>query len=80
MQTYWALIFSLVFLLTPWKWAALVVPAIYLIALLATALILLVRRRDRAAVLVPLTLPVMHIAWGLGFMVGREILDVDIRD
>lgn len=75
-----ALIASLVLLATPWRLVGAVVPAIYVAALLITAFTLGVTRRDWAAVLVPIALPTMHISWGLGFMVGREWLQVDARD
>ncbi len=31
------------------------------------------RRRDPAALALPLVLPTMHFAWGLGFLVGRGV-------
>lgn len=43
------------------------VPAAYLMTLLAGSLTIGVRRRDWAAVLLPLILATMHLSWGLGF-------------
>ncbi len=47
-----------------------VVPGIYAGALGATAAANVANRPDPAALLLPLVLPVMHIAWGCGFIVG----------
>jgi glycosyltransferase involved in cell wall biosynthesis len=60
---------------TPWRWTALVLPAAYLAALGATATWELVRRRDPAAVALPLAIPVMHLAWGWGFLLARPPTD-----
>jgi cellulose synthase/poly-beta-1,6-N-acetylglucosamine synthase-like glycosyltransferase len=65
------LVWSLVMPFTPWPWAAAVVPGAYLAALLGTTLFEGVRRRDPAALALPLVLPTMHLAWGLGFLAGR---------
>ena len=65
------LLWSLVMLFTPWPWAAVIVPGAYLAALLGTTFFEGVRRRDPAASALPLVLPTMHLAWGLGFLVGR---------
>jgi succinoglycan biosynthesis protein ExoA len=65
------LLWSAVMLLTPWPWAAAIVPGCYLIALLGAAAFEAVRRRDRAALALPVVLPAMHLAWGLGFLAGR---------
>jgi len=56
---------------TPWPWVAAIVPGAYLTALLGAALFEAGRRRDPAALALPVVLPVMHLAWGLGFLVGR---------
>jgi glycosyltransferase involved in cell wall biosynthesis len=64
------LIGSAALLLTPWRWAAVVVPGAYLLAVFGTTIAGWVRRRSRAALLLPLVLPVMHLAWGLGFLIG----------
>ena len=65
------LLWSLVMLVTPWPWAAAIVPGAYLAALFGTALVEGIRRRDPAALALPVVLPTMHLAWGLGFLVGR---------
>ena len=39
-------------------------------AVLATTLIELARRRDLAALGLPVVLPTMHLSWALGFMTG----------
>jgi hypothetical protein len=64
------LLVSIGLLITPWKWAAAIVPGAYVVALLIATFTVLVRRRSVAALLLPIVLPVMHIAWGLGFGVG----------
>ncbi len=48
-------------------WAA-IVPGVYLLALVGTAIVELLRRRDVAAVALPLVLPTMHLSWAFGFM------------
>ncbi len=50
-----------------------VVPLLYLATLAATTLTELARRRQAAMVLLPVVLATMHIAWGVGFLVGRRI-------
>ena len=62
---------SAAMLFTPWPWAAAIVPGAYLAALLGTAAVEGVRRREAAALALPLVLPAMHLAWGLGFLMGR---------
>ena len=49
---------------------AAVVPVAYLVAVAGGTAWALIRRRDPAAVLLPLVLPTMHIAWGAGFLIG----------
>jgi len=65
------LLWSLVMLVTPWPWAAAIVPGAYLAALLGTTVVEGIRRRDPAALALPVVLPTMHLAWGLGFVAGR---------
>lgn len=65
------LMWSGAMLFTPWRWAAALVPGAYLAALLATVAFEAARRRDPAALALPLVLPTMHLAWGLGFLMGR---------
>lgn len=64
------LIASGILLATPWRWGAVIVPAAYVGAVVAAAITVWARRRSVAALLLPIVLPVMHVAWGLGFMVG----------
>ncbi len=66
-----ALLWSLVMLVTPWPWAAALVPGAYLAALLVTALFEGIRRRTATAAALPVVVPTMHLAWGLGFLAGR---------
>lgn len=47
------------------------VPALYAAFLALGTFVELLRRRDLAALLLPVVLPVMHLSWGLGFLVGR---------
>ena len=62
---------SLVAAFTPWRWLALPVPAVYLVALAGTAVVVLVRRHDPAAALLPVVLPTIHLAWSAGLLFGR---------
>lgn len=48
-------------------WAAAVLPLVYLSVLIGGALAIGLRRRDPAAVLVPLVLAAIHLSWGVGF-------------
>ena len=66
-----ALILSLALAFTPWPWAALATPVLYAAALAVTTIAVVARRRRWAAVAIAIVLPVMHIAWGLGFLIGR---------
>lgn len=55
-----------------WAWSgatllASVFPLTYLLTLLGEALRVGIRHREPAAVLLPLTLAVMHLSWGIGF-------------
>ena len=45
-----------------------VLPLTYLLTLLGEALRVGIRRREPAAVLLPLVLAVMHLSWGIGFL------------
>ena len=55
-----------------WQLSALA-PAVYLLGLLAGSALVGVRRRKRAAVLLPVVLATMHLCWGAGFFVpGRR--------
>jgi len=63
---------SLVLLATPWPWAAAVLPGMYLLALVATTLAQALHHRDPAVIALPVVLPTMHLAWGLGFLIGRK--------
>ena len=50
-------------------------PAAYGLLILATVLAETIRRRDRAALLLPAVMPAMHLGWGIGFLcvpVGRR--------
>ena len=55
---------------TPWRWAGLMLPALYVALLAAATGVQLARRRDPAALLFPAAVATMHISWGLGFLVG----------
>jgi len=65
------LLWSVAMAFTPWPWTALLVPGLYTAVLLAAALLEAARRRDPAALALPVVLPTMHLAWGLGFLAGR---------
>ncbi|MGF1666171.1 MAG: glycosyltransferase family 2 protein [Acidimicrobiia bacterium] len=47
-------------------------PAAYLLALLITAVGATVRRREPAALLAIVAIPVMHLPWGVGFLLGQR--------
>lgn len=51
-------------------WVAAVVPLVYAGSVVLAGLWLTISRRDAAALLTPLSLAVMHLAWGLGFLTG----------
>lgn len=53
-----------------WRPAALV-PGVYLVTTVGAGLVDLLRRRDGAALLEPLALWTMHLAWGAGFIAGQ---------
>jgi glycosyltransferase involved in cell wall biosynthesis len=63
---------SLAGLLTPWQNLGLIIPGTYVIAMAAGGAWLSFRRRDLAGLLLPIVLPVMHLAWGIGFLVGLQ--------
>ncbi len=48
-----------------------VIPATYALTILSATTVAAVRRKDLAAVLLPLVFPTMHLAWGAGFLMGR---------
>lgn len=52
---------------------ALVLPLLYAAALLLGALLVGLRRRDAAALLLPLVLATMHLSWGLGFFLPARL-------
>ncbi len=62
------LIASLVAAFTPWRVLAAVVPGTYVVALAATAVSELFRRKDAAALVAPVAVATMHLAWGIGFL------------
>lgn len=52
----------------PFWWA---VPAAYAAFLAVATIAVSIRRRDRAAGLLPIVIPTMHLAWGTGFLLLR---------
>ena len=56
----------------PSVWAA-IFPLAYLLTLLGEAVRVGIRRREPAAVLLPLMLAVMHLSWGIGFFSPRQV-------
>ena len=75
-----ALIVSLVLSVTPLRGFGLIVPGTYLIALISTILIEGFRRKTWTALLLVVVLPIMHIAWGSGFLVGARARAQSSRD
>jgi len=61
------LILSGALMATPWTSFGLVVPLLYVAAVLAAAVFEAVRHRDLAGLVVGAALPTMHLAWGTGF-------------
>ena len=53
-------------------WAAAALPLVYLSVLIGGGLAIGVRRRDPAAVLVPLVLAAIHLSWGVGFFLAAR--------
>ena len=49
------------------SWAAAIPPLAYILTLLFGALLVGIRRRSCAALLLPLVLATMHLSWGIGF-------------
>lgn len=58
--------------LTGFRRISLVVPAVYLLALMGAALGEGWKRRDPAAASLPVALATMHICWGTGFLLGQQ--------
>jgi succinoglycan biosynthesis protein ExoA len=52
------------------------VPALYAAAVTGSTVVEAVRRRDGAILGLALVLPVMHIVWGLGFLIGMRDADL----
>ena len=52
----------------PFWW---IVPASYAAFLVVATVTVSIRRRDRAAALLPIVIPTMHLAWGTGFLLLR---------
>ncbi len=48
-------------------WAALAIPLVYLLTITLGAAVIGIRRRDPAAILIPLVLATIHLSWGIGF-------------
>lgn len=62
------LIISLILFAFGQRAAAAVVPGVYVLAVVGTTVVELIRRRDLAALGLPLVLPTMHLSWAFGFM------------
>lgn len=56
--------------LTPWRRFAWLVPGAYFGFVVVGAAVEAVKRRQASALLLPIVLPTMHVAWGLGFLAG----------
>jgi len=54
--------------------AAMVSPGIYAIAVAAATVWGLVRSRDLATLLLPVVLPTIHLAWGIGFLASYRAI------
>jgi glycosyltransferase involved in cell wall biosynthesis len=67
-----ALLASLALAFTPWRFAALPIPILYLVLLGSATALQLGRTRDLAALAMPAVVATMHIAWGFGFLTGVQ--------
>ncbi len=65
-----ALAASLVLVVAGYSTAGLVVPILYLAVLLLGAVVQTMANKDPAGLLVPVALAIMHISWGIGFLLG----------
>jgi cellulose synthase/poly-beta-1,6-N-acetylglucosamine synthase-like glycosyltransferase len=65
---------SVVAAFTPWPLLGVIVPGTYAAVLLGAAAATLVRRREPAAVLLPVVLPTIHLSWSIGLLFGRARL------
>jgi len=74
-----ALLASLVMAFTPWRGTAVVVPALYLVALIVATTAQLLRTRDWAALGLPLAVATMHASWGIGFLASAPSSVVNQR-
>ena len=60
----------------PEPWLAAAIPLVYLLSLAIGSAAVGIRRRDRAALLLPLALATIHLSWGLGFLLpARRLRD-----
>ncbi|MDJ0663515.1 MAG: glycosyltransferase family 2 protein [Acidimicrobiia bacterium] len=66
------LLASLVLAFTPWRLFALPIPCLYLVLLGAGTAAQLWRTRDAAALAMPAAVATMHVAWGVGFLMGAQ--------
>lgn len=62
------LVISLILLGFGQRLAAAIVPGAYLLGIAGTTIFEAMRRRDIAALALPVVLPTMHLSWALGFM------------
>ena len=67
------LIGSVLLLPSPLRWMSLVVPVSYIVAVLATSVTTSASRGDWGLMRLCAVFPVMHIAWGCGFLFGRRL-------
>lgn len=65
-----AMVVSALLLLTPWPHLGWIVPLLYLGLLALGTVAQFVHTRDSAALGMPLAVVTMHVAWGLGFLLG----------
>jgi len=55
---------------TSWWRLALVVPLLYLVALVVTTIVTAIKTRRSAVVLMPAAIATMHLSWGFGYLSG----------
>jgi hypothetical protein len=62
---------SVLLALTPWRMIAAALPIVYAGTVALATIWSWIRFRDWTALMLPAVYPTMHLAWGLGFLLGR---------
>lgn len=67
------LLASLAMLATSVPIVGMIIPLLYMSSVTLAAIAIAVRRRSLPALLLPVVLPTMHLAWGTGFLIGGPV-------